>query len=40
MHRTQVVSSERNDYQCIEFARLLETELGYAFQPPMNEFGD
>ena len=36
----QAVSSEGNDYQCIEFARLLETELGYAFVPPENEFGD
>ena len=36
---TQAVSSEGNDYQCIEFARLLETELGYAFVPPENEFG-
>jgi len=37
----QAVSGEGNDYQCIEFARLLETELeGYAFHPPMNEFGE
>ena len=35
----QIVGPERHDYKCIEFARLLESEFGYKFEPPNNKFG-
>ena len=36
----QIVGPERSDFSCIEFARLLETELGFAFEAPGNKFGE
>ena len=36
----QAVGAEGADYLCIEFARLLETELNYGFQRPKNMLGD
>ena len=36
----QAVGAEGDDYLCIEFARLLETELGYAYERPKNMLGD
>ena len=33
----QVVGPEGSDFQCIEFARLLETELGYVYEKPRTE---
>ena len=30
----QIVGAEGSDYLCIEFARLLETELNYAYERP------
>ena len=36
----QVVGPELSDFKTIDFVRLLEKDLGYAFQKPTNEFGN
>lgn len=35
----QIVGPEKSDFACIEFARMLETQLGYTWTPPANKFG-